>query len=128
MRNISFALTTAQYLAGIKTVTRRIGWHSLKAGDVLCVVEKGQGLKRGEQVKRLGRIAVVDVRREPLRRMIDEPGYGARECALEGFPPPHAKSDPAAFVAFFCASHRRCTPATIVTRIEFIRDFSPMAS
>lgn len=31
MRNISFALTTPQFLAGNKTVTRRMGWKFLKA-------------------------------------------------------------------------------------------------
>lgn len=121
MRNISFALTTPQFRAGTKTVTRRLGWRGLKVGDVLCAVEKGQGLKKGEKVKRLGVIEIVNVRREKLRRVIDDPDYGARECAREGFPPPHEKSDPAEFVKFFCATHAGCRAATVITRIEFTR-------
>jgi hypothetical protein len=49
-RNISFALTTAQFLDGSKDVTRRIGWKNLNAGDVLCAVKKGMGLKPGEKI------------------------------------------------------------------------------
>lgn len=82
MRNISFALTTPQFKAQTKTVTRRKGWLKLQAGDRLMAVEKGMGLKPGEKVVRLGEIEVVCVRREPLNAMYDEPGA----CAREGFP------------------------------------------
>lgn len=82
MRNISFALTTPQFRARTKTVTRRKGWLGLKPGDRLMGVEKGMGLKPGEQVVRLGEIEVVSVRRERLSAMFDETGA----CALEGFP------------------------------------------
>lgn len=121
MRNISFMLTTKQFIAGTKTVTRRNGWTFLKAGDVLCAVEKSQGLGKGGKIKRLGRIRVIDVRREPLRKMTDYPDYGRIECMREGFPPPHAKSNPAEFVAFFCKSHKGVTPETVITRIEFVK-------
>lgn len=120
-RHISFALTTPQFLDGSKTVTRRMGWAKLKAGDVLVAVEKSQGLKKGEKVKVLGAIEILDARREPLRRMIDEPEYGRDECRREGFPPPHANSDPATFVVFYCGSHKGCAPESVVTRIEFRR-------
>jgi hypothetical protein len=33
MRNMSFFLTTAQFLDGTKDVTRRKGWRFLKPGD-----------------------------------------------------------------------------------------------
>lgn len=66
MRNISFALTTPQFLDGSKDVTRRMGWKSLKCGDQLCAVKKGMGLKPGEQIERLGVIEVVSVRRGRL--------------------------------------------------------------
>ena len=36
-RNISFALTTPQFLDGSKDVTRRNGWLMLKTGDILRV-------------------------------------------------------------------------------------------
>ena len=46
-RNISFFLTKRQFLDRSKDVTRRLGWNWVKPGDVLCGIEKGQGLKRG---------------------------------------------------------------------------------
>lgn len=114
MRHISFALTTQQFLDGTKTVTRRLGWKNLKPGDVLCAVEKGQGLKRGEKVKKLGMLRVVDVYREPLRVMTRYDGDGDSEVIAEGFP----DYFPEAFIAMFC-KHNRCTPDTEVTRIQF---------
>lgn len=117
-RNISFALTTAQFKARTKTVTRRMGWENLNVGDILCGAEKCQGLKPGEKIVKLGLIRVVDARREPLRRMIDDLDYGFAETVREGFPD-GALYWPTEFVAFFCNSHKGCTPDTTVTRIEF---------
>lgn len=118
-RNISFALTTPQFLDGSKDVTRRNGWAFLKVGDTLCGVEKSQGLGKGGKIKRLGMIRVVDVRSEPLRRILDDLDYGVAECVREGFASPDKKSDPIFFVAFFCASHKGVAPDSIITRIEF---------
>lgn len=120
MRNISFALTEQQVRDRTKTVTRRIGWKTLKPATVLRGVEKAQGLKKGEHVVPLCTIKVVDVRREPLSRISDSrtaeaQRYGAEECAREGFP----RMTPAAFVMFFMKSHPGCHPDTEVTRIEF---------
>jgi len=132
MRNISFALTTSQFLDRSKTVTRRVGWKFLKPGDVLCGIEKGQGLKKGEQVNRLGMIRVTDVRVERLDRMTSESPYGHDECRAEGFP----NLSPAEFVSMFCATHKvpdtrpfglpkrrrqafPMLPCDEVTRIEF---------
>lgn len=115
MRNISFALTTPQFKARTKTVTRRMGWLNLKAGDQLMGVEKGMGLKPGEAIKRLGAIRVTSVRREPLNTMVINQVYGADECEWEGFP----DLTPSQFVDFFCASHKGCEPHSVVTRIEF---------
>jgi hypothetical protein len=112
--NISFAMTTRQVEDGEKDITRRIGWKKLKAGTRLQAIVKGQGLKKGEKVQRIRIIEVVSVRREPLRRMIDEPAYGASEVRREGFPELTAW----AFVEMFCVSHD-CVPETIITRIEF---------
>lgn len=114
-RNISFALTTPQFKARTKTVTRRVGWLHAKAGDELCGVEKSQGLKPGEKIVRLGMIDLADVRREPLRRMTDDEEYGRAEVAREGFP----DMAPAEFVTFFCQSHKGCTPDTEITRLEY---------
>jgi hypothetical protein len=117
MRNISFALTTPQFIAGTKTVTRRVGWRDLKSGDLLCAVEKGMGLGKGGKVKRLGTIRVVSATCERLDRMTAHLGYGAKECALEGFP----EMTPEQFVEFFCRTHKPLKPRQWVTRIEFER-------
>jgi len=110
MRNISFALTTEQFLHGTKTVTRRLGWEKLQAGEIICAVEKGQGLKKGETVKKLGVITVKDVRRERLDLIT------AADCALEGFP----DMAPSEFIDMFC-KHNRCARGSLITRIEFER-------
>lgn len=120
-RNISFALTTPQFLDGSKDVTRRNGWANLKAGDVLCAVEKSQGLGKGGKIKRLGMIRVKDARREPLRRMTDDLDYGFAETVREGFPKPSPIFWPSVFVDFFCKSHKGVTPDSTITRIEFER-------
>lgn len=53
MWNISFSLTTAQFLDGPKDATRRLGWLFLMAGDRVCAVKKCMGLKSGETLERL---------------------------------------------------------------------------
>lgn len=116
MRNMSFAMTTNQVQDGTKTVTRRLGWLHLKPGDMVRPVHKCMGLKPGEKIEALREpVRVVSPSREPLRRMTDDLEYGRAECIREGFP----DLTPAQFVAMFCASHKPCTPETIVTRIEF---------
>lgn len=116
-RNISFSMTTPQFLDGSKDVTRRMGWHNLKAGDILQAVEKAMGLKKGETVNPLGLIRVKNVRKEPLRLIVDDRDYGVMECRREGFPQMTTKD----FVQFFCQGHKDCFPGSIVTRIEFER-------
>lgn len=115
MRNISFSLTTPQFRARSKDVTRRVGWNALKVGDRLMGCEKCMGRKAGEPLVRLGVIEIVSVTHEPLMRMTQDTAYGEIECRREGFP--HLK--PWEFVSFFCESHAGCSPATEVTRIEF---------
>ena len=109
MRNISFALTTEQFLNGTKTVTRRVGWEHLKTDDLLCAVRKGQGLKAGEKIDRLGIIRVTNLRRERLSEIT------APEVAKEGF----FGRSPEWFIEFFCGTHVGCERNTIVARIEF---------
>lgn len=110
MRNMSFALTTAQILDRSKTVTRRCGWTFLKPGDHIQAVEKGMGLKKGETVRRLAVLRVEDVTREPLRE-----GLSQSEMMREGFP----QMTTAEFTEMFCRTHTGCTPHTVVTRIAF---------
>lgn len=109
MRPISFAATIPQIQNRTKTVTRRLGWKTLTPGQYLRGVEKVMGLKKGEKHKTLEIVKVVDIRREPLSACTDE------DAAREGFP----EMTGAEFVQFFCRM-MRCTPDTIVTRIEFI--------
>lgn len=116
MRNLSFALTTRQMRERTKTVTRRKGtWWSkvLKPGDLVCAVEKSQGIKKGGIV-RLGVIRIVSVRVESLALMLASPSYGRQECCLEGFPEMRGWN----FVAMF-RNHMGGMDDQIVTRIEF---------
>jgi hypothetical protein len=108
VRRMSFALTERQLVNGHKTVTRRLGWKTLKAGDELLAVDKCMGLKKGQKSRALARIRVVSVCREPVANATD------LEATLEGFQ--HMTG--AEFVEFFCRS-MKCDPMTEVTRIEF---------
>ncbi|MDO8311852.1 MAG: hypothetical protein Q7T25_07925 [Sideroxyarcus sp.] len=117
---MSFAMTTSQIQDGTKTVTRRLGWLSLKPGEMLRPVRKCMGLKPGEKIEVLrDPIRVIEIRREPLRAMTDNVDYGFAECALEGFAGHPSYRWPSEFVSMFCASHKGCIPETIITRIEF---------
>lgn len=114
VRNISFALTTQQFLDGSKTVTRRLGWRLLKPGMLLQGCEKCMGLKPGEKINRLGVIQVVDARRECLNELVVNPNYGRIEAVKEGFP----HMDGPEFVDMFCRE-MRVLPDVVVTRIAF---------
>lgn len=111
MRRMSFALTERQFLDGSKTITRRLGWQTLRAGDELIAVRKAMGLARGESQHVLGRLRVISTQREPLFQAT-MPG----EAAREGFPELTGPE----FVRFFCRT-MGCAPASLVTRIEFLR-------
>lgn len=117
-------MTTDQVLEGTKDVTRRLGWVNLKAGDLIRPVKKCMGLKKGEKpVVLRDPVRVVSVRREPLAAMLDDLGYGFEECRREGFGNHPSFKWPSEFVGMFCASHRGCTPDSIITRIEFEYEF-----
>lgn len=103
MRNMSFALTTPQVKNQSKTVTRRVGWRFLKAGDCVRAVNKAMGFKKGEKPIELAVLRVVDVRRERLDCMSTDPAYGGAECVAEGFP--EWQTEPEKFVEMFCATH-----------------------
>lgn len=103
-------MTTEQVRARTKTVTRRMGWDMLRAGDLLCAVEKSQGLGKGGKIVRLGVIRVVSVRQEYLADEITP-----EDVVAEGFQDWSTEK----FVDFFCHGHRGVTPDSIVTRIEF---------
>lgn len=117
MRNLSFSLTTRQMLDRTKTVTRRRGvWWArvLKPGDLLCAVEKSQGIKKGGLV-RIGTIRVVSVRVEKLNDLLGQHHHvGASEAAREGFP----EMSWVDFCHMFMR-HMGGDGNQIVTRIEF---------
>lgn len=108
MRNMSFAMTTSQFRARTKDVTRRFGWWHLKPGDQVMGVEKGMGLKPGEKVVRLGAIEIVSTRLEPLSAITQQ------DVVREGFP----DLTPEQFVTML-VRHYRCDPDKIVNRIEY---------
>lgn len=112
MRRISFRLTQEQVLDRSKTVTRRLGWKTLKPGTRLRGVDRAMGFPKGSKAADLSKtlcfVEVVSVRRERLDAIT------ADDVVREGFPGMTA----AEFVAFFCES-MNCKPDTEVTRIEF---------
>ena len=105
---MSCALTTPQVELRIKTVTRRIGWGFLKAGDMIQLVEKCQGLKKGQKVRKLAVVKIVSTGWEPLDAITQE------ECDKEGF----SEMSPSQFIKMFMA-HNRCERGTPVNRIEW---------
>jgi hypothetical protein len=110
---MSFAMTTPQFRARTKTVTRRFGWWFLKPGDVVMGVEKSRGLKKGETVTRLGLIRIVSVKAEPASAITGYP-RPQEELGREGFPQLAA----ADFVAMLCKANRK-SGGEAVNRIEF---------
>lgn len=108
MRCMSFSATTPQVLARTKTVTRRLGWASLKAGEFVQAIEKGQGLKKGERARRLAVLRIASVRRERLDAIRET------DVVLEGFPQLSRRS----FVDMF-RDLNGCGPDVEVTRIAF---------
>jgi hypothetical protein len=113
MRNISFSMTTEQFRARRKDVTRRLGWENVKVGELLQGCEKCQGLRQGDVIVRIHVVQVVNVRRESLSalRVGD---YGKREMIREGFP----GKDVDDFIKFFCAANK-CTEHKPITRIAY---------
>lgn len=122
MRNMSFMHTVDQVRYSspeniLKDVTRRLGWRNLKPGEKVMACEKCQGLKPGETIDRIREIEIISVTSEPLEMIIALPhrAWGSSsEMAREGFP----HWTPAEFVDFFCLA-MKCTPGTVVNRIEF---------
>lgn len=111
MRNMSFSMTTPQFIDGSKDVTRRFGWRFLKPGDRVQAVEKAMGLKKGEKIKKLGVIEIVSVRAEPLFSITED------DCRREGFP----DFLPGNFVDMMQDHFPGLEPDATVNRIEFKR-------
>lgn len=108
-RNMSFMLTTTQMRARTKTVTRRMGWWNVKPGEVINACVQCQGLRKGQKVKVITQIRVVNARGEALEAITPE------DCVKEGFP----ELSPRQFMSLFITTHKGERPETIVNRIEF---------
>lgn len=107
-RNMSFSMTTEQFKARRKTVTRRFGWWFLKPGDIVRGVEKAMGLKQGEKIKPLSFIRILSVRSEPLDAISPE------DVVKEGFPGWTTEQ----FISML-VEHYGVSPSATVNRIEF---------
>jgi hypothetical protein len=114
MRHMSFALTVEPMKRHEKGCTRRYGWDDIKVGELIQAVERCQGLKKGEHVKKLDIIRVTAERWEPLTQMVEFPEYGKAEVILEGFP----TMSPSEFV-LMVAKHNKKEPYQMVHRIQF---------
>ena len=110
MRNMSFFITAPQFEKREKDVTHRIGWNKLKVGELVQAVEKAQGLKKGEKIRKIGVIKIISLRTEQLKEITQD------DCRREGFP----EFSPEAFIKMFCYN-MCCLPETEVNRIEFER-------
>jgi hypothetical protein len=107
-RNMSFSLTTAQMYAGTKHVTRRLGWNFLKPGDIVCAIEKGQGLKKGEHVVKIGPIEILSIVPERIYMITPD------DVVLEGFKDMSTEQ----FIDMFVKANK-CSPYDFVKRIQF---------
>ena len=105
---MSFSMTTDQFRAKTKTVTRRLGWKFLKPGDLVNGVKKAMGLKKGEKIEVLSMIEIKSTRWEPLNKITKS------DCIKEGFP----EFEPADFIKMIC-DHYKVKPDVPVNRIEF---------
>ena len=107
-RNMSFALTSEQVHKREKTVTRRCGWWFLKPGDIVNAVEKTRGLRKGEKIKPICKIRIVETRKEPLSAITED------DVTREGF----GTTQREWFIQMFCKTNG-CLPHDEVNRIEF---------
>ena len=115
MRRMAFTHTAPQIIERMKTVTRRTGWRTLKAGDLVQAVRKARGLKKGEPIETLGTLRIVNVRVERLSQLLTDARYGEDELPREGFPCWSVRE----FVEMFSRANRLKTSEVDVTRIEF---------
>jgi hypothetical protein len=111
MLRISCAKTTDAVRQRRKLVTRRRAgtWKNLKAGQLLLVVDKIRGLKKGQAAEKLAVVRVVSVRLEPLKAITGE------DVALECL----AGADtPEQFIAAYCSMNGEL-PDCETRRIEW---------
>jgi hypothetical protein len=98
-RRMSCSLTADAVLARTKTVTRRAvdTWATLEVGGRLTLVEKAQGLKKGERQVVLAEVEIVDVRVESILNIHNEGWQGVEKEGL--------RMSPNAFIEFWMRTH-----------------------
>lgn len=96
---MSVSMTKDAVYTRVKTATRRREdtWGYLQPGDVLVLIEKGQGLRKGEHQVEICKVVVVDVRVEPLSAIHNELAATRREGL--------GHLTPDEFVIFWLRSH-----------------------
>lgn len=122
-RLMSVAFTEQAVVERRKTVTRRKGWWTNKAGkrllvpgDTLTLCRKVMGRKAGEPLVRLAEVEVFDVRRERLDDLwTGNTDYGTREMVAEGFP----GMNPTDFATKFFTEAQAVFGDDEVTRVEW---------
>lgn len=107
-RNMSVAYTKDAVLKEAKDVTRRLGRWFVKPGDIVHLVNRTMGFKKGERPVRYKTVRIVSARPEPLNAITQE------ECRREGFP----DLTPTEFVALF-SRHNKCSEDRVINRIEW---------
>ncbi|HKZ60539.1 MAG TPA: hypothetical protein VJ547_11945 [Candidatus Thermoplasmatota archaeon] len=114
---ISFAWTTETFLAGKKDVTRRL-WDDDYAARFLPG-SRHDAYDKSPRFggKKVGEVEIVDVRKEPLTRMVEDYDYGIQEIMREG----GLWVNPFDFVDAFAAGHKRPAHEIMVWRVEFKR-------
>lgn len=119
-RLMSVSLTEQAVVERRKTVTRRVGWRFLRAGDRITLCRKVMGRRNGEPLVRLVDVEVVDVRRERVWDITDDDV--AREAVDPALFDEHwidsGQPTPDAWVAWFC-EQMGVRPDDEVTRIEW---------
>jgi hypothetical protein len=107
---MSFSATIPQIRNATKCVTRRLGWGNLRPGELFVAVEKCQGLKRGQKIKKIRILRCVSNRVELLAQVV-APG----ETAREGFP----DMSPEQFIFMFTSLNVGTERFSRINRIEF---------
>ena len=104
---MSFRWTEQQLVAGIKTVTRRLGWWKVRPGDQLLAIRQWQELPKGSHQHILGSILIRGARPERVKDITPD------DVVREGFPDMTTDQ----FIAFFCRGHR-ISPLHVINRIH----------
>ena len=108
--------TAAGLMAREQTVTRRVGYEEVRPGDFIDAVSEMWMLNHPGKIVPLAKLVVVSVRAEPLKRLLEEPEYAAKEMKRSCL---SRDKSLRAQLAAFVSRHRSTSLSSMVTRIEF---------